>query len=58
VYRSTSSGGPYAQIATGVTTTTYANTGLTSKTTYYYVVKAVNGAGESGASNSAFAVAK
>jgi hypothetical protein len=43
IKRSTTSGGPYATIATGVTATTYVNSGLASKTTYYYVVTAVNG---------------
>ena len=49
VKRSLVSGGPYTTIATGVTTTSYANTGLSSGTTYYYVVSAVNSAGESAA---------
>jgi cellulose 1,4-beta-cellobiosidase len=47
VKRSTSSGGPYTTIATGVTSTTYTNAGLRNNTTYYYVVSAVNGGGES-----------
>nr|WP_224753658.1 glycoside hydrolase family 6 protein [Paenibacillus terricola] len=51
VKRATTSGGPYTTVATGVTGTTYTNTGLTNGTTYYYVVSAVNSAGES--SNSA-----
>ncbi|MCA1628484.1 MAG: fibronectin type III domain-containing protein, partial [Acidobacteria bacterium] len=46
VKRSTASGGPYATIATGVTTTSYTNTGLANGTTYYYVVSAVNANGE------------
>jgi fibronectin type 3 domain-containing protein len=52
VKRSTISGGPYITIATAVTTT-YSNTGLSSGTTYYYVVSAVNSAGESPDSNPA-----
>lgn len=40
VFRSTTSGGPYTQIAT-VGTTAYSNTGLAAGTTYYYVVKAL-----------------
>ena len=56
--RATVSGGPYTTIATGVTTTTYMDTGLTSGTTYYYVVSAVNGTGESPNSTQASATAK
>jgi fibronectin type 3 domain-containing protein len=48
--RSTSSGGPYVDVATSVNVTSYADTGLTASTTYYYVVSAVNGSGESVAS--------
>ncbi len=55
VKRATTSGGPYTNVATGITATSYANTGLTNGTTYYYVVSASNGAGES--SNSAQASA-
>jgi fibronectin type 3 domain-containing protein len=47
IKRATVSGGPYTTVATGVTGTTYNNTGLTASTTYYYVVSAVNGGGES-----------
>uniref|UniRef100_UPI003899578F glycoside hydrolase family 44 protein n=1 Tax=Paenibacillus kobensis TaxID=59841 RepID=UPI003899578F len=47
VKRSTTSGGPYTTVATGLTATSYTNTGLTGGTTYYYVVSAVNSAGES-----------
>jgi chitin-binding protein len=47
VKRSATSGGPYANVTTGVTTTSYTNTGLTNGTTYYYVVTAVNASGES-----------
>src|SRR5271157_2075967 len=47
VLGSTTSGGPYTSIATGVTTTSYSNTGLTASTAYYYVVQAVNSAGTS-----------
>jgi titin len=46
VKRSTASGGPYATVATGVTATSYTNTGLANGTTYYYVVSAVNANGE------------
>jgi hypothetical protein len=58
IKRSTVNGGPYTTIATGVTSTKYLNTGLKSRTTYYYVVTAVNGSGESAPSNQASATAK
>jgi fibronectin type 3 domain-containing protein len=54
IKRATVSGGPYTTVATGVTGTSYTNTGLTANTTYYYVVCAVNAAGESGNSNESF----
>jgi chitin-binding protein len=47
VKRSTTNGGPYSNVATNVTGTSYTNTGLTNGTTYYYVVTAVNASGES-----------
>jgi hypothetical protein len=46
VKRSTSSGGPYAQIAS-INSTTYTDAPLTNGTTYYYVVSSVNSFGES-----------
>lgn len=46
VKRATSSGGPYAVIA-NVTGTSFRDTTVTNDTTYYYVVSAVNQAGES-----------
>jgi fibronectin type 3 domain-containing protein len=55
VKRSTTSGGPYTTIATGVTSTSFTNTGLTNGTTYFYVVSAVNSVGESGNSSQASA---
>jgi len=47
VKRSTTNGGPYTAVATGLTGTSHADTGLTNGTTYYYVVSAVNADGES-----------
>jgi hypothetical protein len=58
VKRSTTTGGPYKTIATGVTSTTYTNTGLSPGVIYFYVVTAVNAAGESGHSNQASAKAR
>jgi beta-lactamase superfamily II metal-dependent hydrolase len=55
VKRATATGGPYTVVASGVTATTYTNTGLTNGTTYFYVVSAVNGAGESPNSSEASA---
>jgi endoglucanase len=39
--RSTTNGGPYAIIASGVTATNYSDTGLAGGTMYYYVVSAI-----------------
>ena len=47
VKRLTASSGSYDTIASGVSGTSYVNTGLSRLTTYYYVVSAVNGCGES-----------
>ncbi len=58
VYSSTTSGftpGSGNQIATGLTTTSYSNTGLTASTTYYYLVEGVDSAGSSTQSNQASA---
>ena len=55
VFGATTNGGPYSQIASGITATSYLNTGLTNGTTYYYVVTAVNSTGSSGNSNQASA---
>ncbi|WP_256758962.1 glycoside hydrolase family 9 protein [Cohnella sp. WQ 127256] len=47
VKRAATNGGPYTAVATGVTTTSYTDTGLTNGTAYYYVVSAVNAVGQS-----------
>jgi hypothetical protein len=47
VKRATTSGGTYSNVQTGITATSYTNTGLTNGTTYYYVVTATNAAGTS-----------
>jgi hypothetical protein len=54
VKRSTTNGSGYTQIA-APTATNYTDTGLTNGTAYYYVVTALNSAGESGNSNQATA---
>src|SRR6266403_2268913 len=54
VKRGTASGGPYTQIGTA-TSTSYTDTGLTNGTAYYYVVVAVNSAGQSAPSGEATA---
>jgi len=54
VKRSTTSGGPYTQVG-APTAANFTDTGLTNGTTYFYVVTAVNSAGESGNSNEASA---
>ena len=46
---------PMNRIASGLTTTTFAKTGLQPSTTYYYIVRAADVAGESGNSNTASA---
>ena len=55
VKRSTTNGGPYANVATGVTGTSFTNTSLVNGTAYFYVVTAVNAGGESPVSNQAAA---
>ena len=54
VKRSTTNGSGYQTIGSP-TTASFTNTGLTNGTTYFYVVSAVNGAGESGNSTPASA---
>ena len=59
VYRSTTSGGPYSLVTTLSATTAYTDSGLTSGTTYYYVVTAVTGGGlESPDSNQSSATSR
>lgn len=55
VKRSTTAGGPYSTIATGVTGTTYTDLGVTNGTTYYYVVTAIVNGSEGWNSNEASA---
>lgn len=57
VKRSSSSGGPYATVTTGLTTTSYVDGGLTGGRTYCYVVSAVGTSGESVNSSEACAAA-
>jgi hypothetical protein len=42
VYRSTTNGGPYTQIATNLTSPSYTNSSLVNGTAYYYVVTVTN----------------
>jgi len=56
IFRSLTSGAGFSKIdSVNGTITTYANTGLSSSTTYYYLVYAVNAGGQSAASNQASA---
>jgi fibronectin type 3 domain-containing protein len=57
IKRSTTNGGPYTTIANGQGTIflTYADTGLTPSTTYYYVITATNSIGASSISTQASA---
>lgn len=55
VLQSATSGGPFTQLISGITATSYGNSGLAPSTTYYYVVQAVNAGGVSGNSNQASA---
>lgn len=51
IKRSRTTGGPYDIVASGVTATSYRNSGLTNGLDYYYTVSAVNSLGESVDSN-------
>ena len=55
VKRSTTNGGPYSTAVSSPTATNYTDTTVTNGTTYYYVVSAVNTAGQSGNSAQASA---
>jgi fibronectin type 3 domain-containing protein len=56
VYRGPAAGSEHATpVATGITTTSYINTGLTNGKTYFFKVAAVNAAGTSALSNEASA---
>jgi beta-glucosidase len=58
IFRSTTAGftpSSSNQIATGVTSTAYSDSGLTPSTTYYYLVEAVGSGGSSSASSQASA---
>jgi len=58
IWRSTSANGTYTQVGTA-TSTSFTNSGLTSRTTYFYYVKASDAAGNvSTASNTASATAR
>ena len=55
--RSTTNGGSYTVIASGITDTTYIDTGVINGTNYYYVVSSTNSFGESANSTQVSAVA-
>ena len=59
IYRAVVNGGPYTLVATISAAASFNNTGLTSGTTYYYRLTAVNSNGlESPFSNQASATAR
>ncbi|MFC0215794.1 pectinesterase family protein [Paenibacillus chartarius] len=51
VKRSTTDGGPYETVASGLADVSYIDESVVNDTTYYYVVTATGATGESGASN-------
>lgn len=55
VKRAPVSTGPFVEVGAGIITTTYTDTGLVNGSTYYYVVSALNAAGESAPSTPASA---
>ncbi len=56
VLRSTTSGGPYTTIASGLTTNTYTDATVAPGMTYYYVVNGTLASGSTGNSNEAQAI--
>lgn len=54
--RSTSSGGPFVEIATGLTSTSYSDSDVVAGTAYFYSVGAVYGVDESGGSTESTAI--
>jgi hypothetical protein len=56
LHRSTTNGGPYTTVQSGITSTEFIDTGLTNDTTYYYVVTAISFQGESDQSNQVVAI--
>jgi hypothetical protein len=55
IKRSTTAGGPYTNVGSNVSGTSYVDSSVTNGTTYYYVVTALNGTAESANSNEASA---
>jgi fibronectin type 3 domain-containing protein len=51
LYRGTTPGGPYTQILSGITTTSTTDTTVSPGTTYYYVARSQDSAGQSVDSN-------
>jgi hypothetical protein len=51
LYRGTTPGGPYTQILSGITTTSATDTTVSPGTTYYYVARSQDSAGQSVDSN-------
>ncbi len=55
LHRSTTVGGPYTEISSNITTSSYTDSGLSNGLTYYYIIRAVNDNGISDNSNEAAA---
>jgi hypothetical protein len=56
LYRGSTQGGPYARIASNLNSLAATDSAVTSGSTFYYVIRAQNGAGESPSSNEIKAV--